>query len=81
MKLFGTVIAVLFHPGSSFRLNGKNDKKEEKPSTATALERSRFIRFALMCQSNCFIIFLCNTDHVFMEFSLFLRALLRWFFK
>ncbi|CAF97485.1 unnamed protein product [Tetraodon nigroviridis] len=41
MKLFGTVIAVFFHPGSAFRLNGKYDRKGR--TTATAPKRCRFI--------------------------------------
>lgn len=37
MKLFGTVIAVLFHPGSASRLNGKFDKKENHSGNTVAL--------------------------------------------
>lgn len=75
MKLFGTVIAVLFHPGSAFKLNGKYEKKEKK-STTTALERWSFIWFGVMYQLICvfFFIFLCNTDYVLMEFIVFART-------
>lgn len=30
MKLFGTVIAVLFHPGSASKINGKRNREGRK---------------------------------------------------
>lgn len=41
MKLFGTVIAVLFHPGSASKINGKNSERSRRShtlSSASALE-------------------------------------------
>lgn len=52
MKLFGTVIAVLFHPGSASKINGKNSERRGTShtlSSASALEKyaGLFIYFFL----------------------------------
>lgn len=49
MKLFGTVIAVLFHPGSTSKINGKNsERRSHTLSSASALETTRAYLFILL---------------------------------
>lgn len=75
MKLFGTVIAVLFHPGSASRLNGERDKNPN--SAATALRR---LDPPFKHQYMCFIDLPCPADRALMDFTLYSRALGPTFF-
>lgn len=79
MKLFGTVIAVLFHPGSAFRLNGKYDKKEKK--LQQQLWNAVVLSDLSLCINSCVVLSFCVTPIALRWSSLFLRALLRLFLE